>query len=105
MKTPLETRGSRATTGKSARLGKKQPDGTHAHRIAHVPHIRPLPRHVRVAPPRLGSNGRGRGGDGLARGSGRASMPGPAASADGARALSRAEMYGRADISVSRHSP
>ena len=37
MKTPLETRGSRANDGKSARLGKKQPDGTHAHRIAHVP--------------------------------------------------------------------
>jgi len=37
MKTPLETRGSRADDGKSARLGKKQPDGTHAHRIAHVP--------------------------------------------------------------------
>ena len=36
MKTPLETRGSRANDGKSARLGKKQPDGTHAHRIAHV---------------------------------------------------------------------
>ena len=36
MKTPLETRGSRANDGRSARLGKKQPDGTHAHRIAHV---------------------------------------------------------------------
>src|SRR5260370_32827118 len=35
MKTPLDTRGSRANDGKSARLGKKQPDGTHAHRIAH----------------------------------------------------------------------
>ena len=46
MKTPLETRGSRANDGKSARLGKKQPDGTHAHRIAHVPRIRPLPAHV-----------------------------------------------------------
>jgi len=40
MKTPLETRGSRANDGRSARLGKKQPDGTHAHRIAHVPRIR-----------------------------------------------------------------
>jgi hypothetical protein len=36
MKTPLDTRGSRANDGKSARLGKEQPDGTHAHRIAHV---------------------------------------------------------------------
>ena len=36
MKTPLETRGSRANDGRSARLGKKQPDGTHAHRIAHA---------------------------------------------------------------------
>jgi len=35
MKTPLDTRGSRANDGGSARLGKKQPDGTHAHRIAH----------------------------------------------------------------------
>ena len=43
MKTPLETRGSRANDGKSARLGKKQPDGTHAHRIAHVPRIHPAP--------------------------------------------------------------
>ena len=41
MKTPLETRGSRANDGRSARLGKKQPDGTHAHRIAHVPRVRP----------------------------------------------------------------
>ena len=49
MKTPLETRGSRANDGKSARLGKKQPDGTHAHRIAHVPHIRPWPRRVHAA--------------------------------------------------------
>src|SRR6266550_6634472 len=49
MKTPLETRGSRANDGRSARLGKKQPDGTHAHRIAHVPHIRPLPSHVHAA--------------------------------------------------------
>jgi len=40
MKTPLETRGNRANDGKSARLGKKQPDGTHAHRIAHAPHGR-----------------------------------------------------------------
>ena len=54
MKTPLETRGSRANDGKSARLGKKQPDGTHAHRIAHVPHIRPLPPHVHAAPITLG---------------------------------------------------
>ena len=37
MKTPLDTRGSRANDGRSARLGKKQPDGTHAHRIAHSP--------------------------------------------------------------------
>jgi hypothetical protein len=36
MKTPLDTRGSRANDGRSARLGKKQPDGTHAHRIAHA---------------------------------------------------------------------
>jgi hypothetical protein len=35
MKTPLDTRGSRANDGGSARLGKKQPGGTHAHRIAH----------------------------------------------------------------------
>jgi hypothetical protein len=35
MKTPLDTRGSRANDSGSARLGKKQPDGTHAHRIAH----------------------------------------------------------------------
>ena len=54
MKTPLETRGSRANDGKSARLGKKQPDGTHAHRIAHVPHSRPLPAHVHAAPITLG---------------------------------------------------
>ena len=47
MKTPLETRGSRANDGKSARLGKKQPDGTHGHRIAHVPRIRPVPGGVR----------------------------------------------------------
>ena len=38
MKTPLDTRGSRANDGGSARLGKKQPDGTHAHRIAHSGH-------------------------------------------------------------------
>jgi hypothetical protein len=37
MKTPLDTRGSRANDGRSARLGKKQPDGTHGHRIAHLP--------------------------------------------------------------------
>jgi hypothetical protein len=49
MKTPLETRGSRANDDESARLGKKQPDGTHAHRIAHVPRIRPLPMHVHAA--------------------------------------------------------
>ena len=36
MKTPLDTRGGRANDGKSARLGKKQPDGTHGHRIAHL---------------------------------------------------------------------
>src|SRR5580658_8263504 len=41
MKTPLDTRGSRANDGRSARLGKKQPDGTHAHRIAHPPYARP----------------------------------------------------------------
>ena len=35
MKTPLETRGSRANDGRSARLGKKQPDGTQGHRIAY----------------------------------------------------------------------
>jgi hypothetical protein len=35
MKTPLDTRGSRANDGGSARLGKKQPDGTHAQRIAY----------------------------------------------------------------------
>src|SRR6202035_2197865 len=49
MKTPLETRGSRANDGRSARLGKKEPDGTPAHRIAHVPHIRPWPRRVHAA--------------------------------------------------------
>jgi hypothetical protein len=38
MKTPLDTRGSRANDGGSARLGKKQPDGTHAQRIAHSDH-------------------------------------------------------------------
>src|SRR6266699_6413893 len=59
MKTPLETRGSRANDGRSARLGKKQPDGTHAHRIAHVPRIRPLPPHVHADAARPG---RGRGG-------------------------------------------
>jgi hypothetical protein len=37
MKTPLDTRGSRANDSRSARLGKKQPGGTHAHRIAHSP--------------------------------------------------------------------
>ena len=41
MKTPLETRGSRANDGRSARLGKKQPDGTHGQRIAHLPCICP----------------------------------------------------------------
>src|SRR5204862_389880 len=51
MKTPLETRGSRANDGRSARLGNKQPDGTHAHRIAHVPRIRPLAMHVQAALP------------------------------------------------------
>jgi hypothetical protein len=35
MKTPLDTRGGRTNDGRSARLGKKQPDGTHGHRIAH----------------------------------------------------------------------
>src|SRR6267143_723631 len=59
MKTPLETRGSRANDGRSARLGKKQPDGTHAHRIAHVPRIRPLPPYVHAASARPG---RGRAG-------------------------------------------
>ena len=54
MKTPLETRGSRANDGRSARLGKKQPDGTHAHRIAYVPRIRPLPSHVYAAAVRPG---------------------------------------------------
>ena len=49
MKTPLETRGSRANDGRSARLGKKQPDGTHAHRIAHVPRIRRYLRAARAA--------------------------------------------------------
>jgi hypothetical protein len=37
MKTPLDTRGSRTNDGRSARLGKKQPDSTHGHRIAHMP--------------------------------------------------------------------
>ena len=50
MKTPLETRGSRANDGRSARLGKKQPDGTHAHRIAHVPRIRGTVRLASVLP-------------------------------------------------------
>src|SRR5207342_1285325 len=61
MKTPLETRGSRANDGRSARLGKKQPDGTHAHRIAYVPRIRPLPSHVHTAAvrPRCGGWGKG----------------------------------------------
>jgi hypothetical protein len=36
MKTPLDMRGSRANDGRSARLGKQQPDGSHAHRIAHL---------------------------------------------------------------------
>ena len=49
MKTPLQMRGSRANNGKSARLGKKQPDGTHAHRIAHVQRIRPPPPRVHTA--------------------------------------------------------
>jgi hypothetical protein len=61
MKTPLETRGSRANDGKSARLGKKQPDGTHAHRIAHVRSSRPLPPPVRTAVLRPGRAGRGGG--------------------------------------------
>jgi len=50
MKTPLETRGSHANDGRSARLGKKQPDGTHAQRIAHVPRIRPGARYRRARP-------------------------------------------------------
>src|SRR4249919_1614262 len=62
MKTPLETRGSRANDGRSARLGKKQPDGTHAHRIAHVPRIRPLPSHVQTAVGWPGCGGWGKGG-------------------------------------------
>ena len=62
MKTPLETRGSRANDGRSARLGKKQPDGTHAHRIAHVPRIRPLASHVHTAAVRPGCGGWGKGG-------------------------------------------
>src|ERR1035438_9052588 len=43
MKTPLETRGSRANDGRSARLSKEQPDDTHTHRIAHPPRVRPPP--------------------------------------------------------------
>jgi hypothetical protein len=58
MKTPLETRGSRANDGRSARLGKKQPDGTHAHRIAYVPHIRRAPRGVRYGRVRPPAGGR-----------------------------------------------
>jgi DNA-binding MarR family transcriptional regulator len=44
MKTPLDTRGSRANDDRSARLGEKQPDGTHAHRIAHRLDNRPAKR-------------------------------------------------------------
>ncbi len=36
MKTPLDTRGSRVNDGRLTRLAKKQPDGTHAQRIAHL---------------------------------------------------------------------
>ena len=50
MKTPLDTRGSRANDGGSARLGKKQPDGTHAHRIAHSGHADFQPAELRSAP-------------------------------------------------------
>ena len=54
MKTPLDTRGSRANDGGSARLGKKQPDGTHVHRIAHSRHaglrLAPGPAAVRRRP-------------------------------------------------------
>ena len=66
MKTPLETRGSRANDGKSARLGKKQPDGTHAHRIAHVQRIRPPPPRVPAACSGPGAAG-AIGGPGIAR--------------------------------------
>ena len=95
MKTPLETRGSRANDGRSARLGKKQPDGTHAHRIAHVPRIRPLPTHVHAA-----VAGHVRPADAgclLEAAAGRWRV--------GQRGLSRAEMHGGGDIGVSRHSP
>jgi len=62
MKTPLETRGSRANDGRLARLGKKQPDGTHAHRIAYVPRIRRNPRDVHAAVVGPGCGGWGKGG-------------------------------------------
>ena len=62
MKTPLETRGSRANDRTSAQLGKKQPDATHAHRIAHVSGIRPLPSHVPAAAVGPGYGGWGKGG-------------------------------------------
>src|ERR1700730_1071328 len=62
MKTPLETRGSRANDGKSARLGKKQPDGTHAHRIAHRPASPKLAR-WNVEPRTLGLGRAGGTGD------------------------------------------
>jgi hypothetical protein len=75
MKTPLKTRGSRANDGRSARLGKKQPDGTHAHRIAY----------------RRVSGGSVSGGDGLAH--------------SGQRLIQGPEMRPRAEISASRHSP
>jgi len=66
MKTPLETRGSRANDGRSARLGKKQPDGTHAHRIAHVPDIRRYLRAARAAAlARPGARVRAVGGPGI----------------------------------------
>jgi hypothetical protein len=51
MKTPLKTRGSRANDGRSARLGKKQPDGTHADRIAHLPGVRLRPLRAHPAGP------------------------------------------------------
>src|ERR1039457_5297397 len=43
MKTPLETRGSRANDGRAARVSKGEPEGTHTHRIEHPPPARSAP--------------------------------------------------------------
>ena len=63
MKTPLDTRGSRANDGRSARLGKKQPDGTHGHRIAHMPRLSDGRTRSGRSAERTGAEG-GRGGRG-----------------------------------------